>query len=81
MRARALTLLHAAMSEVWEGRAVPADGGVRARNQQRSYVDRVAGRNAPPPAAPPLPTARPAAVPPRRNPWVTATGRTTAWPA
>src|SRR3712207_8747306 len=36
MRARALTLLHAAMSEVWEGRAVPADGGVRARNQQRS---------------------------------------------
>lgn len=49
MRARALTLLHAAMSEVWEGRAVPADGGVRARNQQRSYVDRVAGRNAPPP--------------------------------
>jgi RNA polymerase sigma factor for flagellar operon FliA len=44
MRARALTLLHAAMSEVWEGRAVPADGGVRARNQQRSYVDRVAGR-------------------------------------
>jgi RNA polymerase sigma factor for flagellar operon FliA len=45
MRARALTLLHAAMSEVWEGRAVPADGGVRARNQQRSYVDRVAGRS------------------------------------
>jgi RNA polymerase sigma factor for flagellar operon FliA len=49
MRARALTLLHAAMNEVWEGRTVPADGGVRARNQQRSYVDRVAGRNAPPP--------------------------------
>jgi RNA polymerase sigma factor for flagellar operon FliA len=45
MRARALTLLHAAMSEVWEGRAVPADGGVRARNQQRSYVDRVAARS------------------------------------
>ena len=44
MRARALTLLHAAMSEVWDGRAVPADGGVRARNQQRAYVDRVAGR-------------------------------------
>jgi RNA polymerase sigma factor for flagellar operon FliA len=41
MRARALTLLHAAMSEVWEGRAVSADGGVRARNQQRAYVDRV----------------------------------------
>ncbi len=53
MRARALTLLHAAMSEVWEGQAVPADGGVRARNQQRSYVDRVAGRNAPPATAPP----------------------------
>ncbi len=74
MRARALTLLHAAMSEVWEGRAVPADGGVRARNQQRSYVDRVAGRNAPPPTAPPLPYSRPVAVPPHRNPWVTATG-------
>jgi len=42
MRARALTLLHAAMSEVWDGTAVPADGGVRARNQQRAYVDRVA---------------------------------------
>jgi RNA polymerase sigma factor FliA len=81
MRARALTLLHAAMSEVWEGRAVPADGGVRARNQQRSYVDRVAGRNAPPAAAPPRPVPRPTAVPPHRNPWVTATGRTTAWPA
>lgn len=74
MRARALTLLHAAMSEVWEGTAVPADGGVRARNQQRSYVDRVAGRNAPPAAAPPLPSPRPVG-PPRQNPWVTATGR------
>jgi RNA polymerase sigma factor for flagellar operon FliA len=41
MRARALTLLHAAMSEVWEGRPVPADGGVRARNQQRAYLDRL----------------------------------------
>ena len=56
MRARALTLLHAAMSEVWEGRSVPADGGVRARNQQRSYVDRVAGRQG-------------AHVPGPRNPW------------
>jgi RNA polymerase sigma factor for flagellar operon FliA len=56
MRARALTLLHAAMSEVWDGRSVPADGGVRARNQQRSYVDRVAGRQAP-------------SVPGPRNPW------------
>ena len=41
MRARALTLLHAAMSEIWEGRSGPGGhGGVRARNQQRSYVDR-----------------------------------------
>src|SRR3712207_9468805 len=47
MRARALTLLHAAMSEVWEGRTVPADGGGRARNQPPSYLDRVARRNAP----------------------------------
>ena len=52
MRARALTLLHAAMSEVWDGTAVPADGGVRARNQQRSYVDRVAGRSPTPSPAP-----------------------------
>jgi RNA polymerase sigma factor for flagellar operon FliA len=56
MRARALTLLHAAMSELWEGKAVPPDGGVRARNQQKSYVERVAGRV---PAAPsPLPRPR-----------------------
>ena len=63
MRARALTLLHAAMSEVWEGTAVPADGGVRARNQQRSYVDRVAERSRMPSPAratlsPALPQAR-----------------------
>jgi RNA polymerase sigma factor FliA len=64
MRARALTLLHAAMSEVWEGTPVTAGGGVRARNQQRSYVDRVAGRN-----APPLPHPRPARPAPARNPW------------
>ena len=50
MRARALTLLHAAMSEVWEGRAVQADGGVRARNQQRAYLDRVAHREPAPEA-------------------------------
>ena len=62
MRARALTLLHAAMSEVWEGRAVAADGGVRARNQQRTYVDRVAGRNAPTPARSPVPQPRQAWV-------------------
>ncbi len=69
MRARALTLLHAAMSEIWEGRSVPADGGVRARNQQRSYVDRVAGRS-------PAPTA----LPRQRNPWATGHG-TAARPA
>ena len=67
MRARALTLLHAAMSEVWEGRAVPADGGVRARNQQRAYIDRVTGRNAPP-------------LPRPRHPWA-AGARGTAQPA
>jgi len=44
MRARALTLLHAAMSEIWDGTAVAPDGGVRARNQQRAYVDRVVAR-------------------------------------
>jgi len=67
MRARALTLLHAAMSEMGEGRPVAADGGVRARNQQRSYVDRVAGRNAPP-------------LPHQRNPWAAAS-HATARPA
>lgn len=69
MRARALTLLHAAMSEVWEGRPVPADGGVRARNQQKSYVDRVAGR-----------TPTPAAIPHPRAEWP-MTGRGKAQPA
>jgi RNA polymerase sigma factor for flagellar operon FliA len=64
MRARALTLLHAAMSEIWDGTAVPADGGVRARNQQRSYLDRLTGR-APGPAAPPLPRSRPGWPSPR----------------
>jgi RNA polymerase sigma factor for flagellar operon FliA len=58
MRARALTLLHAAMSEVWDGTAVPAAGGVRARNQQRSYLDRVTGR-APAPPEPRVPFPRP----------------------
>lgn len=57
MRARALTLLHAAMSEVWDGRPVAPEGGVRARNQQRAYVDRVsagppAGGTVPAPRAP-----------------------------
>jgi RNA polymerase sigma factor for flagellar operon FliA len=56
MRARALALLHGAMSELWEGRPVPADGGIRARNQQKSYVDRVAGRM--PAARAPLPRPR-----------------------
>jgi RNA polymerase sigma factor for flagellar operon FliA len=67
MRARALTLLHAAMSEVWEGRPVPADGGIRARNQQKSYVERVAGRT-------PVP-----AVPRPRSGWP-VTGHGTAQP-
>ena len=67
MRARALTLLHAAMSEMWEGRPVAADGGVRARNQQRAYLERVVEQRPgtrrwprPPPgprAAPPRPPA------------------------
>jgi RNA polymerase sigma factor for flagellar operon FliA len=70
MRARALTLLHAAMSEVWDGRVVPADGGVRARNQQRSYVERVAGRS-------PMPNP----VPRQRNSWQTADRGVTARPA
>ena len=64
MRARALTLLHAAMSAVWEGQAVPADGGVRARNQQRSYVDRVAGRS---PMPAPLPRQRTTWPAPKRG--------------
>jgi RNA polymerase sigma factor FliA len=71
MRARALTLLHAAMSEIWEGKAVPADGGVRARNQQRSYVERVAARS-------PMPTSAAfAPLPHRRHSWP-MTGRGTA---
>jgi RNA polymerase sigma factor for flagellar operon FliA len=68
MRARALTLLHAAMSEVWVGRPVPADGGVRARNQQRAYVEQVAARQGAgrrPDGATTLPAAL---VPPRRSP-------------
>jgi RNA polymerase sigma factor for flagellar operon FliA len=70
MRARALTLLHAAMSEVWEGRPVPADGGVRARNQQKSYVDRVAGR-----------TPMPQAVPRPRSGWPVSGSGSAAQPA
>ena len=58
------------MSEVWDGRAVPADGGVRARNQQRSYVDRVAGRS---PMPGPFP--RP------RTDWQTPGREATAQPA
>lgn len=92
MRARALTLLHAAMSEIWEGRSVPAGGGVRARNQQRAYVDRVAARQFGGDAAAAVRTStlpRPAAVPaPRgrsRHAWQLPTplsGRgTTAQPA
>ena len=70
MRARALILLHAAMSEVWEGKAVPADGGVRARNQQRTYVERVAARS---PMPAPLPHPRPG--------WPMTGHRTRAQPA
>ena len=60
MRARALILLHAAMSEVWDGRPMEADGGVRARNQQRAYLDRVVNReNAPAVTVPaPIPPPR-----------------------
>ncbi|WP_243469614.1 sigma-70 family RNA polymerase sigma factor [Klenkia marina] len=46
MRARALTLLHAAMSEAWEERAVAPQGGVRARTQQSGYVAQVVQRTA-----------------------------------
>ena len=80
MRARALTLLHAAMSEVWDGTAVPADGGVRARNQQRAYVDRVVERQAAGRAAavtPPIPAPRPAA----RRGWVLPERGAAAQPA
>lgn len=44
MRARALVLLHAAMSEAWEERPVVAAGGVRARTQQAGYVAQVLER-------------------------------------
>jgi RNA polymerase sigma factor for flagellar operon FliA len=56
MRARALTLLHAAMREAWDGEPVAADGGVRARNQQRAYLDRVVGRDTAQPAPEPVMT-------------------------
>lgn len=64
MRARALTLLHAVMSELWDEQPVPADGGVRARNQQRAYVDRVAANR----AGRPLATAGVAPVSPAHSP-------------
>jgi RNA polymerase sigma factor for flagellar operon FliA len=67
MRARALTLLHAAMSEVWEGRPVTADGGVRARNQQRAYVERVTGRVPGTPS--PTPPAPMSPLPRQRTSW------------
>ena len=59
MRARALTLLNAAMNQAWEGRSVPADGGVRARNQQRAYLDRVTNREAAPATTTPAPVPSP----------------------
>jgi RNA polymerase sigma factor for flagellar operon FliA len=46
MRARALTLLHAAMSEAWDERSVVPQGGVRARTQQSGYVAQVVERTA-----------------------------------
>ncbi|MDK3257418.1 sigma-70 family RNA polymerase sigma factor [Blastococcus capsensis] len=75
MRARALTLLHAAMGETWEGTSVPVTGGVRARNQQRSYLERLTGRTTSgAPAAPPCP-------PSRAGMWVTPDRATAARPA
>ncbi|MQA34559.1 sigma-70 family RNA polymerase sigma factor [Modestobacter roseus] len=91
MRARALTLLHAAMSEVWDGAPVTAQGGVRARNQQRAYVDRVAaaqgaGREAarpsvPAPAAPRTAVPTPAARVRQRYGWQVAEREAAAQPA
>ncbi|WP_138760336.1 sigma-70 family RNA polymerase sigma factor [Modestobacter altitudinis] len=70
MRARALTLLHAAMSEIWEGQTVAADGGVRARNQQRAYVDRVVAQQTAARTATPPPSVRvPAQRAHRRPTW------------
>jgi RNA polymerase sigma factor for flagellar operon FliA len=66
MRARALVLLHAAMKQTWDGTTVAADGGVRARNQQRAYLDRLTSGG----AAPAVP--RPAQVTVRRAPVPTA---------
>ncbi|MGY1825639.1 sigma-70 family RNA polymerase sigma factor [Blastococcus sp. SYSU DS0541] len=61
MRARALTLLHAAMGQIWDGTPVPATGGVRARNQQRNYLERLTGQTGSrlpsPVPAPPAPRA------------------------
>jgi RNA polymerase sigma factor for flagellar operon FliA len=80
MRTRALTLLHAAMSEVWEGTAVPADGGVRARNQQKAYLDRVGTGQ---PAR--TPQLRPGSLPsprvPSRGAWPAVASRPAAQPA
>jgi RNA polymerase sigma factor for flagellar operon FliA len=74
MRARALVLLHAAMSEIWEGQAVSADGGVRARNQQRAYLDRVTGRAT-------LPAPTPAPLPRPRGGWEVPGRRVAVGPA
>jgi len=80
MRARALTLLHAAMSEVWDGRPVAADGGVRARNQQRAYLERLTGARAP---APTVPARSPDPIPRqgRRPDWGRVYGAGAAQPA
>jgi RNA polymerase sigma factor for flagellar operon FliA len=92
MRARALVLLHAAMKETWEGTAVAAEGGVRARNQQNAYLARLTGKKATAPApdeqvrtsrnAAPVPRGfpTPPAVPrpPARAGWVPPTRKTPA---
>jgi RNA polymerase sigma factor for flagellar operon FliA len=87
MRARALTLLHAAMSEIWDGEPVAAAGGVRARNQQRAYVERVSSRTPEPRSPAPVPrTAQPTAAGAgahsrARREWALAGQRTAAQPA
>jgi RNA polymerase sigma factor FliA len=71
MRARALVLLYAAMKETWDGTSVPADGGVRARNQQRAYLDKLTGRapEQPAPRRAPVPATNAPARIPARSGW------------
>ena len=77
MRARALILLRAAMGQIWEGTTVPATGGVRARNQQRNYLERLSTR-----APGPAPSAASVPTPPRpRAAWITPDRMPAARPA